>query len=956
METNEISKVRMLYKNGLAAEQPEFADAKLREDLALLSALDRCFSEIEGQDYACQAVKEHLFGLLRKTNAAGPAAVFFFAGSPAVGKTLLAQKIAQALGRPFIRFDMSGYADKEAPMYLFGLNKSYRASSAGMLTDFVKEHPLSVILFDEIEKAHITVRNNVLQMLDQGAVRDLYYGMDISIRDCILIFTSNVGSNVYNKASNPYNLAGTPISTIVKSLEEERNPYTNEPFFSRELVSRFASGKIIMFNKLRPEILHRIAVKQIDKLVQYYSQEYNIVSNFDYDALADLILLSQGRDLEVRSVVRAVNEFFAKNFERMAGRVNDGGYGGRICRVRCKIDLTSASPEASDILADRSTARVLTFGGEIAGSIPGRFRDRVELTPVDRPLSAQEINKLSPAIAVVGVTNDNAAEAKELFDGLIAAGIPVYVYTKSKTISLNYYAEYGAVDCFTHRKAIHFKVWVAGAMRSISLSRATNKLFRANKILTYSADYQYSKRTCTVTITLSDFAAQISFEKGENSLFAGETAIPNVTFQDIIGAEEAKRELQPVIRQLKNFTEYKRNGIRIPRGIILDGPPGSGKTTVAKAVANAANLPFIALNATEFLSKFVGEGERMIRNVFATARKYAPAIIFIDEIDFIAKERGAAASALSGLTNVLLSELDGFNSEQAAPVFVIAATNFDTHGSDTRLDKAFLRRFDKKIHIDLPKYSDREKFILRELGKYDFSAVGGDTVENIAKRSIGWSLADLNLVIQNAIRHSEKDGSFLLTDQVLEEAFASFSYGDKEACDEETVRKTAYHEAGHAVVAKALGLDPSYITIAPRGSFFGVLQYSDEGKDSLSREDCLNRICIAMAGRAGEVCFYGKDGITTSASGDLQFASEMAMRMLCFYGMEEDMLCHIPEQDMPAQKAMLYERIQKILMQQYNRALQLVRDNAGQVERVASALIVRENLTDNEFSEIISAI
>ena len=249
MSKKEIAKGKVLYRNGIGVAQPDYTDAKLREDMALLAALDDCFEEVEGQDYACHAVKEQLFGILNKTNKTGPAALFFFAGPPAVGKTLLAQKIGEALGRPFERFDMSGYSDKEAPISLFGLNKSYKSAAPGRFTTYIKEHPISVILFDEIEKAHVTVRNNILQMLDKGAVYDLFYERDFSVRDCILIFTSNVGKNAYD-TGNPYNLSTTPISTVIKALEEEKCPFTGEPYFSRELVSRFASGKIIVFNKI----------------------------------------------------------------------------------------------------------------------------------------------------------------------------------------------------------------------------------------------------------------------------------------------------------------------------------------------------------------------------------------------------------------------------------------------------------------------------------------------------------------------------------------------------------------------------------------------------------------------------------------------------------------------------------------------------------------------------------
>ena len=677
----------------------------------------------------------------------------------------------------------------------------------------------------------------------------------------------------------------------------------------------------------------------------------------DNEKLADIILFSQGGAADVRSVVRAVKEFFSKNFERMVELVSGDGYGGRICGVNIKFDMSSASHEAADILSGNEAVDVLVFGGRIDGSIPAVARGRITMVSAGDAISVQDIKKLSPAIALIGVNGNNAARAKELFNNLTSANVATYAYTKDADISLGYYAENGAVDCFTVRRAIRFNDWVRSAVRGIDLSRAENKLFRSNKVINFSVSYKYSVKTCTVTATLHNFSERIAYSGGENAVFVGKASIPEVTFNDIIGAEEAKREFAPVIRQLKNYGRYTKNGIRIPRGIILDGPPGCGKTSVAKAVANAAGLPFIPLNATEFLSKWVGEGERKVHEIFAIARRYAPSIVFIDEIDCIAKDRmGDESKYTQGLTNALLSELDGFNSDNAAPVFVIAATNFDTRAGDGKLDKAFLRRFDKKIHIDLPKAPDRELYILRELAKYRFSIVSKEMASNIASRSVGWSLADLNLVIQNAVRHSEgENGDFALTDDVLEEAFSSFNAGEKRLLDAREVRKTACHEAGHAVAAALLGLKPVYATIVARGGYNGYMQYSDENKSDMTRAECLNMICVFMAGRAGEVCFYGDEGVTAGAGNDIGSATALATRMVCVYGMEDDMLCSV-KQGLRAGDGAVYRHVQDILLKQYGRALQLVRDNADKVDAVAKALAERESLTGSELTAIISSI
>lgn len=954
MYSDDISS-KMIYKNAFAYGQPEYTNAKLQDDIERMDALNECLAEVLGQGYACQAVKEYLFGIFNKPNKSGPAAAFLFAGYPTTGKTYLAKKVAEALRIPFEYFDMSGYSDKEAATFnLFGLNKSYRSAEPGRLTQLVKEHPICIVQFDEIEKCHSIVRNHLLQMLDRGVVHDMYYEEDYSVRDCIFIFTTNAGKNAY-ATKNPYNISSTPISTIIKALEEEVNPSTGEYYFSKELVSRFASGKIIVFNKLRPEILKRIILKHIEEICGYNYREYNIGSRLNEDMLANILLLSQGGDADVRSLIRATKEFFNKNLQRAVEVVSDSGNGARICGMRYHFDFGNALPDIRELLTDNSKARILVFGQKSYKSIPKYIRTEAEIICTDEPMTIGEIRKYDPAIAIIGVTGENSLKAKEIFNNFVELGIAVYVFTNDKNISLKEYLEHGATDCFDSHGYINISSWIAQAYNGIELGRATRRLFRSNKVVTFNTSYKYSKRTCTIDVTISDFKTQIAFSGGEGDLFKGQAAIPDVTFDNIIGQDEAKNELLPIVNQLKNHEEYTRNGIRIARGIILDGPPGCGKTTIAKAVANAAGLPFISLNAAEFLSKWVGEGEKKVRDIFATARKYAPAIIFLDEVDCITKDRmsvTAEHSHTDGLTNALLSQMDGFDTENAPPVFIIAATNFET-GNSSKLDKAFLRRFDKKIHIGLPSVEERKMFITNELEKYNFSKVSELKVSAIAKRAVGWSLADLNLVIQNAIRHSENNGVFKLTDEVIEEAFASFNDGERKLYDEQSIRKTAFHEAGHAVVAHLFGLKPSFVTIVARNKFGGYMQYSESDKMDMSRQECLNRICTALSGRAAEKHFFGNEGITTGASEDIRSATELATQMVSIFGMEDDMLFFI-EPGKTSENADVLDRVRNILSEQYKRASHMVGETADKIEKVATALIQHESLTDMELVEIVS--
>ena len=948
-----VVKTDTVFKNGLAVSHPEFVECKLQADLRLREALERAFSEVEGQGGACQAVKEALFGTLHRQNSRGPQAVFFFAGPPGVGKTFLAEKIASALGRPFERFDLSSYSDKESPFALFGLNKSYRDAAPGRLTRFLRSNPVSVLLLDEIEKSHPYVRNNLLQLLDTGEVRDLYYEEEISARDAILIFTSNAGNSLY-LSGDPYTLSSVSEAEIINALQEQVDPVTHKPCFPQELISRFASGKIVVFNYLRPQTLRDITTKQLYEQRQVLREEYDIAFRLNISTIADLLVLSLGRNADIRTVVRAARGFIFENLEHITEFVRTQSDGGcRISGVHFHTDFSSTTEDVREILFPKEPARILSCGGKKLGyRLTKEIKDCTEPWETSEWPDESEIRKFAPDLAFVEISKKNKGRAQTLFKLLAALRIPICVYTKDKE-PLTYYTANGAVSCYGESGA-DFSDWLCRCIRGVKLSIAAEKFYRSSKVLSYSTHYRYSPKTCTVDVTLSDFRAEIAYSNGERALFASGAAIPEIKFNDIIGAEEAKKELFPMIGQLKNFRSYLANGIRIPRGILLEGPPGSGKTSIAKAVAAEAGLPFLSLNSTQFLSRWVGEGAQKLRETFAAARRYAPAVLFIDEIDAIARDRmgeDASSKHTDDLTNALLSELDGFQDNRQTPVLVIAATNFDTRSPDTKLDKALLRRFDKRVYVGLPDAAGRKFFLERELAKYSFQTVSKSTVESIARRSPGFSLATLELIIQNALRHGEKEGMFTLTDTILEEAFASFTDGERKACDEETLAKTAYHEAGHALVALLLGIKPLYATIAGRANYGGYVCYSEEDKRLFTREECRNRMCIALAGRAADVLSYGDGGISTGASSDLRSATEMAMDMVCRYGMDSSLVYMEAEKGREPKE--IQERAAALLNEQYARAERLLTENGAKLKELAEALLEKENLTGEEMERAI---
>ncbi len=365
--------------------------------------------------------------------------------------------------------------------------------------------------------------------------------------------------------------------------------------------------------------------------------------------------------------------------------------------------------------------------------------------------------------------------------------------------------------------------------------------------------------------------------------------LKKVTFRDVAGCDEEKAELQEVVSFLKNPQSYTEMGARIPKGVLLVGPPGTGKTLIARAVAGEAGVQFLTISGSDFVELYVGVGASRVRDLFEQAKKVAPAIVFIDEIDAVGRQRG---SGLGGghdereqTLNQLLVEMDGFTNNEG--VIVIAATN----RADI-LDNALLRpgRFDRRVYVGLPDIRGREAILkVHARGK----PLGDDVdLNSVARGTPGFSGADLENLLNEAALMAVSNGKRFIMAAEVEEAIRKIQMGPekKSKIMSEKARKlTAYHEAGHAVAGKFLkNTDPvHYITIVPRGESGGATYYrpKEDLEDYNSYSELYERIIVSMGGRVAERLFL--DDISTGAAGDIQYASKIARAMVTKYGMSE---------------------------------------------------------------------
>lgn len=506
-------------------------------------------------------------------------------------------------------------------------------------------------------------------------------------------------------------------------------------------------------------------------------------------------------------------------------------------------------------------------------------------------------------------------------------------------------------------------VEVQGAALSREIGRVVTGLRREkmaaelaanNQVVSFETAPAFMEAEACLRIRCRNFRLTRAVRSADAGALVSDMERPATRFENVFGANAAKEALGFIRDWLRDPKKYAAAGVEPPRGVLLTGPPGTGKTMLARSLAGESDCAFLSEAATGFVTRYQGSGPEAIRDLFARARRYSPSIVFIDEIDAIGGNRaevkaGHVGHSESLALNQLLVEMDGFGKPTARPVIVIAATN-----RVETLDPALLRRFSRSIEVELPTRSEREQYLRYRLAAKAQHEVSEAMIVRLAAQGQGMSVADLERILaQASVMTLENRG--VMSDAIIAEAFERVTMGEAKAGSD--ALRTARHEAGHALIMCATNNPPIYVTIVGRGSFGGYAALEDkEERRSRTKSDLEDHICQLLGGREAERLYYGEHaGASTGPSNDLERATAVAEAMVYDYGMSADIgFVKIQRRTvLPADLAGRgHAAVVGIIQGQSERAQKLLAEHREGLDRVVGALMEKGRLLQQELVEL----
>lgn len=986
---------------------------------------------IYGQDDAIYTFIEGLFNAevvaQADSNRVVPRAIFVFAGPPGVGKTFLAELGASYLGRPFKRFDMSAYSGVQQNEQLIGMPQSFMGAHPGTLTEFTEKNPNAVLLFDEVEKAHINTIQLFLQILDAGVLEDKYHERNISFRDTMIIFTTNAGRKLYDKSNeNGIQRANATFyrQTVLDALENEKNPVTGDVVFPPAICSRLATGYPILFNHLGVNELEKLTRTELTRVAELFERQYFKRILID-DLVPMCLVLREGARSDARTLYSRAETFikaeifaFCQLFH--TDRVDDVLSGIESLRFTVEESQGAIPDDIKTLFWPMESPKVLLITSQQESTIlSNRIQGvewRIATTPEDAiNILADENIDLVLLDIWIGSQTGGLTDSIRLFDRIppsaraIGKGQELLRHIRERLPNLPVYLlgikdelddpdQSGKLDDELFMACVHsggirgvfsiketelasesitstntLSLRLLSICRHLYREKIASRLGEERKILSFDTLPRIDNAKHEVLISIRNLRLTRALAAVDVGEVLEDVERPQMSFEEVIGAERAKEELRFFINFLREPHRFAALGLKPPRGVLLYGPSGTGKTMLAKAMAGESNVAFLSASASSFVTIWQGSGPQNVHNLFSRARRYAPAIIFIDEIDAIGRARTGSISSHGEemALNALFTEMDGFiGPSPEKPIFVLAATNFNIsndnqisleHTTPT-LDPALIRRFSQCILVDLPDKEARKKYLMVRLHDGKHNETSEEAIDICAEKSAGMSIANLEQVIETASREALR-GNGCFTDEVLLEALAIQQEGEKKIWSPEFLMNTARHEAGHTIMYWLSGWLPSEVSIIARAEHGGGMRRNEEemNRESQTREEKRESIRTSLGGRAAEMLYNGNiNGLTTGAWADLEQATQIARQMICIYGMHDEFgLLSTPEllKYPEAMSSPLFQRVNElargILDEEMATTMKQLTENRELLDKIVNLLIQRNRIYRKDLEEVL---
>ena len=981
---------RMLSKRALKYSDAENStpEPKLMQLMQQSRALEQQLRRrVIGQEHAIRAFAKGYFHAacmsMDPSSRRGPSGLFLFAGPSGTGKSLLAREAARALSRPCKILNMRVYSTPQSAAELTGTPAASAGASPGLLTGYVRNHPDCILVIDELEWADPGIIRLFLQILDEGQLEDTFKDEMVSFRDTCIIFTTTAGKSLYEAYPDEH-LANMTPAVILNAVCRAHDHTDDDPAFPAGICSRLLSGTVIVFGHLDGMHLLRIAERNFGICAERIKETFDCRLRFD-PKLTSVFLFGEPGHPDAKQISTRSTQFIMQELYEFTRQAYDDATDVQPETIEFRVSVPDNTPEIAAlfeplqaqvalVVCDPSLYDTIDAINESEAGAALTIATAATLDEAKTVLTSTEVCMLvidpmlgyDEALAKGLGIDDLNTESMHIFRQIrnTMQNLPVYIMEHVRPLrraDRDTFMALGARGIITYKEK-NFYDRLTDLAKAVYLEEKINELSRRESVLRYNTAQHLSPDHRHAVIEYYDFELQASISQDSPIYIPERTVRPDIRFSDIIGAKNAKDELTFFLNYLKHPKEYILKGTRPPKGILLYGPPGTGKTMLAMAMAGEAGVTFLPTAATHFMNSYFGESEANIRSLFRTARKYAPSVIFIDEIDAIGKMRtGSSTTAhTENMLNALLAEMDGFMYDPQQPVFVIAATNYqiDADNADGRpvLDPALVRRFDNRILVDLPNEAERKEYLTVTIKKIEGNTVTEEAISNIASRSTGQSLALLRNIIDLAVRNAAR-AEVPLSDTILIGAMDEYSFGEERKWGREYYEGIAYHESGHAYISYLSGEKPSFMTIVSRSDFSGYMQREDrEDMPSYTKSQMIWLIRTALAGRASEIVFTGEDaGLNTGIASDLTSATSLALSMVSQFGMYPHTLLSLDPGavlDTSAGEKML-KMAEKILEDEMSTTLQLIREGKDKIAKLAAVLLEKNQLTGKEIREIL---